>query len=225
MRVLIIGSLEGYITSAGKIAMSRGAKVAHVDDVEGGLEQLRSGQGADLVLVDVSQPVGEFIKKLAVERIHVPVVACGIGTEKEAAVAAIKAGAKEYLPLPPDADLIAAVLEAVAADNQDVIFQDPKMQRVYQLADQVAPSEASVLITGESGTGKEVMARYIHQKSKRSGKPFISVNCAAIPDNLLESELFGHEKGASDLQTYQNCGKACLGLVRGTARRTERLRN
>lgn len=207
MRVLIIGSLEGYITSAGKIAMSRGAKVAHVDDVEGGLEQLRSGQGADLVLVDVSQPVGEFIKKLAVERIHVPVVACGIGTEKEAAVAAIKAGAKEYLPLPPDADLIAAVLEAVAADNQDVIFQDPKMQRVYQLADQVAPSEASVLITGESGTGKEVMARYIHQKSKRSGKPFISVNCAAIPDNLLESELFGHEKGAFTGAVARRIGK------------------
>lgn len=207
MRVLIIGTLDGYITSAGKIALSRGAKVAHVDDIEAGLASLRSGHGADLVLIDVNLPVQSFIKQINAERIHVPVVACGIGTEKKAAVAAIKGGAKEYLPLPPDADLIAAVLEAVAAESQDVIFQDPKMQRVYQLADQVAPSEASVLITGESGTGKEVMARHIHLKSHRKDKPFISVNCAAIPENLLESELFGHEKGAFTGAVARRIGK------------------
>jgi formate hydrogenlyase transcriptional activator len=77
-----------------------------------------------------------------------------------------------------------------------MIARDPAMQSVIALADQVAPSEASLLITGESGVGKEVMARYLHAKSRRSGRPFISVNCAAIPENLLESELFGHEKGA-----------------------------
>ena len=207
MRVLIIGTLDGYITSAGKIALARGAKVAHVDELDAGLEALRNGHGADLVLIDVNLPVDSFIKQIESERIHVPVVACGIGTEKKAAVAAIKAGAKEYLPLPPDADLIAAVLEAVAAESQDVIFQDPIMQRVYQLADQVAPSEASVLITGESGTGKEVMARHIHSKSNRKDKPFISVNCAAIPENLLESELFGHEKGAFTGAVARRIGK------------------
>jgi two-component system, response regulator FlrC len=81
------------------------------------------------------------------------------------------------------------------------------MQAVLKLADQVAASDASILITGESGVGKEVMARYLHEKSKRAQRPFISVNCAAIPDNLLESELFGHEKGAFTGAMARRIGK------------------
>ncbi|MBP0650338.1 sigma 54-interacting transcriptional regulator, partial [Mycobacterium tuberculosis] len=104
-----------------------------------------------------------------------------------AAVDAIRAGAKEYIPLPPDAELIAAVLAAVAEEQTDLIVRDEAMARVIRLADQVAPSDASILITGESGTGKEVLARHVHRKSARADKPFIAVNCAAIPENLLES--------------------------------------
>jgi two-component system, response regulator FlrC len=87
------------------------------------------------------------------------------------------------------------------------VVRDPSMQGVIQLADQVAASEASILITGESGVGKEVIARYVHQKSRRAARPFISVNCAAIPENLLESELFGHEKGAFTGAVARRIGK------------------
>ena len=120
---------------------------------------------------------------------------------------AMAAGAKEFIPLPPDAELIAAVLAAVADDNRPMVVRDPSMQAVIAMADQIAPSDASILITGESGVGKEVIARYVHQKSRRASRPFISVNCAAIPENLLESELFGHEKGAFTGAVARRIGK------------------
>ena len=207
MRLLIVGTLNGQITTASKMAMERGAKVAHVDDPEKALNTLRAGHGADLLMVDVAQDIRQLIDDLEKERICVPVVACGIGTDARAAVTAIQAGAKEYIPLPPDADLIAAVIEAVADESHQLIYADTAMKAVIDLADQVSASDASILITGESGTGKEVMARYVHKKSSRSDKPFISVNCAAIPENLLESELFGHEKGAFTGAVARRIGK------------------
>ncbi|WP_343559836.1 sigma-54 interaction domain-containing protein [Kiloniella sp. b19] len=207
MRLLIVGSLNGHMITAGKIAMERKAKVAHVDDVPAALNSLRSGQGADLLLADIDLDIMELCKSLDSERISVPVIACGIGTQPSKAGDAIRAGAKEYLPLPPDADLIAAVLEAVTEETSSLIYRDPATEAVLRLAEQIAPSDASILITGESGTGKEVMARFIHNHSRRSKKSFISVNCAAIPENLLESELFGHEKGAFTGAVTRRIGK------------------
>src|SRR5215204_5442934 len=195
MRLLIIGRLCGELVAASRIAMQRGAAVTQADTVAQGLNVLRA-KGADLIMIDVAQPIATLVAALDAERIRTPVVAGGTGTDARAAVAAIQAAAREYIPLPPDPELIAAVIEAVAADSRSFVWRDEAMERVVKLAEQVARSEASVLITGESGIGKEVLARHVHAKSTRKDKPFVSVNCAAIPDNLLESELFGHEKGA-----------------------------
>jgi len=207
MRLMIIGSLNGQLGAATKIAMDRGAKVVNAATVAQAMAELRAGRGADLLMVEVTQPISELIAMLQAERIHVPVVACGIGTDARAAVDSIRAGAKEYLPLPPDAALIAAVLEAVADESHQLIYEDKAMHSVIALAEQVAGSEASILITGESGTGKEVLARFVHRKSNRADKPFISINCAAIPENLLESELFGHEKGSFTGAIARRVGK------------------
>ena len=204
---MIVGQLEGYISAAGKIALQKGAKVIHCDDTESALGALLNGKGADVVMCDVKQKIGPFVKALEENRIVIPVVACGIGSDARTAVKAIQDGAKEYIPLPPDAELIAAVLEAVTEEPSSMIAGDQAMQNILKLADKIAPSEATVLITGESGTGKEVMSRHMHKKSKRKDGPFIAVNCAAIPENLLESELFGHEKGAFTGAAQRRIGK------------------
>ena len=207
MRLLVVGRLSGLITQAVKMAMNTGAKVAHVETCERATQALRAGQGADLLMVDYELDIAALIAANEAERIRVPVVACGVGSDSELAARAIRAGAKEFIPLPPEADLIAAVLAAVADDERPLITSDPSMKAVLALADQVSGSDASILITGESGVGKEVMARYVHKRSRRAEKPFISVNCAAIPENLLESELFGHEKGAFTGAVGRRIGK------------------
>jgi DNA-binding NtrC family response regulator len=207
MRLLIVGILGGQLSAATKIALDRGHRVAQVDDIAAATRALRNGQGADLLMVDIRQDIRQLIAANQAERIVVPVVACGINVTPDEAAASIRAGAKEFIPLPPDAELIAAVLAAVADDERPMIASDPSMTVVISLADQVAPSDAPILITGESGVGKEVMARYVHAKSRRAKKPFIAVNCAAIPENLLESELFGHEKGSFTGAVARRIGK------------------
>jgi two-component system response regulator FlrC len=206
MRLLIVGTLKGQLTTATKIAMDRGAAVTHAESIEQALAVLRS-RGADLLMVDVAVDIRDLVTRLELEHIHVAIVACGVENNARAAVEAIHAGAKEYIPLPPDPELIAAVLAAVADDVREMIYRDEAMAQVVKLATQVATSEASVLITGESGTGKEVLARYVHARSNRAKKPFICVNCAAIPEHLLESELFGHEKGAFTGAVARRIGK------------------
>src|SRR5882757_9441226 len=170
MRLLIVGSLNGQLTTATKLAMDKGASVTHAVDIDQALNVLRSGRGADLLMVDVALDIRDLVLRL-------------------------------------DPELIAAVLAAVSDDTRELIYRDETMAHVVKLAQQIAPSDASVLITGESGTGKEVLARYVHLRSNRSRGAFISVNCAAIPENLLESELFGHEKGAFTGAIARRVGK------------------
>ncbi len=207
MRLLIIGALGGQIGAASQIAVARGAKVTQSDDIEAGLRALRAGQGADVIMIDSGMDIATLVTSLQSERIDVPVVACGVGDDSKTAVQAIKAGAQEYIPLPPDSDLIAAVLEAVAEETHTIVHRDPAMVKALKTAEQIAKSNASVLVVGESGTGKELMAHYIHRRSPRADKPFVAVNCAAIPENLLESELFGYEKGAFTGAVSRRIGK------------------
>ncbi|MES2252323.1 MAG: sigma-54 dependent transcriptional regulator [Pseudomonadota bacterium] len=207
MRILIIGSLQGHATIAAHIAIKKGANVTQALTLDEGLNALRAGKGTDLVLVDVLLNVPHFLRAMENERICTPVVACGVNANPKLAGEAIEAGAKEYLPLPPDPELIAAVISAAAEVKSAFIFNDPIMKSLLTLADKIAPSEASVFLTGESGTGKEVMAKYIHLHSKRAEKAFVTINCAAIPENLLESELFGHEKGAFTGAIARRIGK------------------
>ena len=208
MRLLIVGSLDGQIGAASKVALARGGQVVQADCAAQAMELLRSGSGADLALVEVKEDVARFIALLADERISLPVVACGgPDADSKAAVAAVRAGAREYIPLPPDVDLIGAVLTSVSLERHSLVWRDPAMEKVVSLIDRIAPSEASVLITGASGTGKEVVARCIHAKSRRSSGRFVALNCAAIPENLLESEMFGYEKGAFTGAVARRVGK------------------
>src|SRR5262249_18279533 len=152
--------------------------VTHAETNDQAMAVLRSGKGADLLMVEVSLDIRDLVLRVEAEHIHVPIVACGVQNDARAAVAAIHGGAKGDIPLPPDPEMTAAVLAAVADDTREFIFRDDAMAQVVKLAQQVAPSEASILITGESGTGKEVLARYVHARSSRARAPFISVNCA-----------------------------------------------
>ncbi len=207
MELLIVGTLEGQIGAASKIAIQQGGHVSIADNEEAGLNILRSGKAIELVMIDVKLDVYKFISSLEQERINVLVVACGVANDSSLAVKAIKAGAKEYIPLPPDPEMIGAVLAAATRENHALIYGDKKTEAVLKLAKQVAPSEASILLTGASGTGKEIFSRFVHDNSKRANKKFVAVNCAAIPETLLESELFGYEKGAFTGAVARRIGK------------------
>lgn len=207
MEVLIVGTLEGQIGAASKIAISQGGQVSLADNIDSALEVLRSGKSVELVMIDVKLDVYRFISALESERINVLVVACGVANDPTLAVKAIKAGAKEYIPLPPDPELIGAVLAAATRENHALIYGDKKTEAILKMCKQIAPSEASVLLTGSSGTGKEIFSRFIHDNSKRANKKFVAVNCAAIPETLLESELFGYEKGSFTGAVARRIGK------------------
>lgn len=205
MRLLIVGSVNSDMTSA--IAKSRNIKVMMVNNIDDALAFLRDGKGADLVLLDVQFDIKSLVSSMKQEHIATQIVAYGINSSPAQAVAAIRAGAKEFLPLPPDEKLISAILQSISDDSRQIVSHSKAIQEVINTADKIAKSDAHVFITGQSGTGKEVLAHYIHHHSLRSANTFVKVNCAAIPENLLESELFGHEKGAFTGAVARRIGK------------------
>ena len=207
MRLLLVGDARPEVATAARLAAAGGAAVRHLATLDAGLEQLRSGRGADLLLLDAGCDIAGALARLAAERIFLPVVAYGVACPPELAAAAIRAGAREFLPLPPEAEVIAAILAFAGDQRSDLVCADPLMIELLERARRYAAAAACVLVTGESGTGKEMMARFLHRHSRRANGPFVAVNCAAIPDNLLESELFGHERGAFTGAVGRRVGK------------------
>ncbi|MDU9389196.1 sigma-54 dependent transcriptional regulator [Pseudomonas sp. zfem002] len=162
-------------------------------------------EGFSLVVSDVNMPGmdgHQLLARLRAVQPQLPVLLMTAHAAVERAVDAMRQGAADYLvkPFEPRAllDLVArhALGAASAVDAEGPVACEPASAQLLELAARVARSESTVLISGESGTGKEVLARYIHQQSPRASQPFVAINCAAIPDNMLEATLFGHEKGS-----------------------------
>ncbi|WP_396587216.1 sigma-54-dependent transcriptional regulator [Bermanella sp. R86510] len=171
---------------------------------EQAIEFLKS-QSVDMVLSDISMGAisgFDLLHHIKNKYPSIPVVLMTAYGQVEKAVQAMQQGAMDYLVKPFEVDVLVETVNQfrhqthLATNGSGPVAQDPSSRALLKLAEQVAQSDATVLISGESGTGKEVLARYIHQHSERKSGPFVAINCAAIPENMLESTLFGYEKGA-----------------------------
>lgn len=216
-RILIVDDDPGHLTTLKTITRSWEYSVATADDGDRALELVTS-EPFDLVLMDIRMARMDGIEALARIKAynpHIPVIIMTAYSSVESAIDALKAGAYDYLIKPLDFDVLKLTLErarehaGLKAENEllkrqlnadpatpTIIGKSDAMKALLEMLAMVAPSEATVLITGESGTGKELIARSLHVNSPRKDHPLVVVNCAAITETLLESELFGHEKGA-----------------------------
>ncbi|MFG1498225.1 sigma-54 dependent transcriptional regulator [Saccharospirillum sp. HFRX-1] len=187
--------------------------VVEADCGEAAVARLKE-QSVDFIVSDVNMPGMDGHQLLDYVRTHhpdLPMLLITAYAAVDKAVAAMQAGAVDYLvkPFEPDQliDLIERHGQATPATQDDPIAVEPASQQVLALARKVAATDSTILISGESGTGKEVLARFIHQQSARAGEAFVAINCAAIPENMLEATLFGHEKGAFTGAIQSQAGK------------------
>jgi two-component system nitrogen regulation response regulator NtrX len=223
--ILIIDDERAIRNTLKEILSYENYGVEEAIDGEEGLQKLAS-KTFDMVLCDIKMPKIdglEFLEKVSVAYPDLPVIMISGHGNLETAVEAVRKGAFDYIAKPPDlnrllitirngldkARLISDVtkLRRKAYRVDKMIGDSSAMMKIQQTIEQVAPTEARVLITGENGVGKELVARWLHEKSNRSGKAIIEVNCAAIPSDLIESELFGHEKGSFTSAIKQRIGK------------------
>jgi nitrogen regulation protein NR(I) len=229
MQTILIVDDDKSIRYSLKRMLEENFSVITAQNGEEALDRVRENP-PDLIIMDIKMPGRNGIDVLkeikSIDPKSLVIIMTAYGTT-ETAIEAMKYGAFDYIlkpfPIPQMKGLVEKALSLRRMMKQEVIYapiereergeeeriigSSPKMQEIYKIVGQIAPSDVTVLLRGESGTGKELFARAIYQHSTRSNQPFLPVNCAAIPDTLLESELFGHEKGAFTGASSRRIGK------------------
>lgn len=223
--ILIIDDEKAIRKALTEILSSEGYKIEEAGDGEEGLKKFRE-KLYDVVLCDIKMPKLdgiEFLQKANEANADVPVIMISGHGNIETAVDAVKKGAFDYISKPPDLNRMlitirnamdksslvteTKVLKRRVSKVQEMIGESAPIKKIKETIDKVSPTEARILITGENGVGKELVARWIHEKSNRASGALVEVNCAAIPGELIESELFGHEKGSFTSAIKQRIGK------------------
>lgn len=224
-KILIVDDEKAIRDTLREILEFESYEVEEAEDGAVGLSRLKS-EAFDLVLCDIKMPKMdgvELLESTGTEGIQVPFIMISAHGSIETAVEATKKGAYDFIQKPPDLNrLLLTVRNALDKSNlvqetktlkrkiskaNDIVGTSEAIEDVKEAIEKVAPTEARVLITGSNGTGKELVAKWLHEKSPRAGTPMIEVNCAAIPSELIESELFGHEKGSFTSAHKQRIGK------------------
>lgn len=223
--ILIIDDEKAIRKTLSEILSFEGYTIDEAGDGEEGLKKF-SEKTYDLVLCDIKMPKMdgiEFLEKAKVVNADIPIIIISGHGNIDTAVEAVKKGAFDYISKPPDLNRLlitlrnatekqqlvseAKVLKRKVSRVQEMVGESHSMKKIKDTIEKVAPTEARVLITGDNGVGKELVARWIHEKSNRNSGPMVEVNCAAIPGELIESELFGHEKGSFTSAIKQRIGK------------------
>jgi two-component system, NtrC family, nitrogen regulation response regulator NtrX len=223
--ILIIDDEKAIRKTLSEILSYEGYKIEEAGDGEEGLRRFKD-KTFDVVLCDIKMPKLdgiEFLDKVRETNPDVPVIMISGHGNIDTAVEAVKKGAYDYIAKPPDLNRLlitirnamdktnlvaeAKVLKRKVSKVEEMIGESAPIQKIRDTIDKVAPTEARLLITGENGVGKELVAKWVHEKSSRASGPLIEVNCAAIPSELIESELFGHEKGSFTSAVKQRIGK------------------
>lgn len=223
--ILIIDDEKAIRNVLKDILSNEGFTVDEATDGEEGLKKFTAGT-YDVVLCDIKMPRVdgmEFLQKVMEAKTETPVIMISGHGNIETAVDAVKKGAFDYISKPPDLNRLlitirnamdktvlvkeTKTLKRKVSRTQEIIGESEGIKKVKETIEKVAPTDARVLVTGENGSGKELVARWLHEKSPRSEGPMVEVNCAAIPGELIESELFGHEKGSFTSAIKQRIGK------------------